>query len=138
MDSLLAASSSEYNSLETRPYESMHHFYPLTLSVQSRETPTMTDDIDIPTEPQAAVDALANHLIATAERPVPPATNRWLGEAEAVARDATSDDLDSPTRQKRVRQVATLLESADKTDDAVADRHIEAAIECCRVVLANE
>lgn len=98
----------------------------------------MTDDIDIPTEPQAAVDALANHLIATAERPVPPATNRWLGEAEAVARDATSDDLDSPTRQKRVRQVATLLESADKTDDAVADRHIEAAIECCRVVLANE
>ena len=98
----------------------------------------MTNEIDIPSEPRAAVDALANHLTATAERPIPPATNRWLGEAEAVARDATSDDLDTPTKRKRVRQVATLLESADKTDDAVADRHIEAAIECCRVVLADE
>jgi len=98
----------------------------------------MTDEIDIPTEPRAAVDALATHLTATADRPVAPATNRWLGEAEAVARDATSDDLDKQTRQKRVRQVVTLLESADETDDVVADRHIEAAIECCRVVLANE
>jgi len=43
----------------------------------------MTDEIDIPTEPRAAVDALATHLTATADRPVPPATNRWLGEAEA-------------------------------------------------------
>ena len=100
--------------------------------------PTMTDETDVPTEPRAAVDALAEHLTATAERPIPPATNRWLGEAEAVARDAASDDLDSSTRQKRVRQVATLLESADKTDDLVADQHIEAAIECCRVVLASE
>ena len=98
----------------------------------------MTDEIDIPTEPRAAVDALAAHLTATADRPVPPATNRWLGEAEAVARDATSNNIDTQTRQKRVRQVATLLESADETDDAVADRHIEAAIECCRVALDNE
>jgi len=98
----------------------------------------MSDESDIPVEPQAAVDALASHLTATADRPVPPATNRWLGEAEAVAHDATSDDLDSATRQKRVRQVATLLESADETDDEIADRHIEAAIECCQVVLADE
>ena len=98
----------------------------------------MTDKIDIPTDPRAAVDALAAHLTATADRPVPPATNRWLGEAEAVARDAASDDLDTQTRQKRVRQVATLLESADETDDAVADRHIEAAKECCQVILASE
>ena len=101
-------------------------------------TPVMTDEIDIPTEPRVAVDALATHLTATADRPVPPATNRWLGEAEAVARDATSNDLDAETRQKRVRQVATLLESADETDDVVADHHIEAAIQCCRVVLADE
>jgi len=98
----------------------------------------MTDEIDIPTEPRAAVDALAVHLTATADRPVPPVTNRWIGEAEAVARDAASDDLDTQTRQKRVRQVATLLESADETGDVVADRHIEAAIECCQVILANE
>lgn len=98
----------------------------------------MTGEIDIPTEPQAAVNALTNHLTATAEHPVPPAANRWLGEAEAVARDAPSDDLDSLTRQKRVRQVATLLESADETDDAVANHHIEAAIASCRVLLADE
>ncbi|MFW5956603.1 MAG: hypothetical protein ACOCQY_04290 [Halorhabdus sp.] len=99
----------------------------------------MTDNIDdVPTEPRAAVDALATHLTATADRPVPPATNRWLGEAEAVARDAASDNIDSQTRKKRVRQVVTLLESADETDDVVADRHIEAAIECCQVVLTHE
>jgi len=102
------------------------------------DTSTMTDEVEIPTEPAAAVDALAEHLTATADRPVPPATNRWLGEAEAVARDAASDDLDSQTRRKRVRQVATLLESADETDDVVADRHIEAAIQCCQVVLADD
>ena len=98
----------------------------------------MTNEIDIPTDPRAAVDALADHLTATADRPVSPATNRWLGEAEAVARDATSDDIDRTTRQKRVRQVATLLESADEPDDEVANRHIQAAIECCQVVLADE
>ena len=53
----------------------------------------MTNKIDIPSEPRAAVDALANHLTATVERPIPPATNRWLGEVKAVACDATSDDL---------------------------------------------
>lgn len=97
----------------------------------------MTDETDVPTEPRAAVDALADHLTATADRPVPPATNRWLGEAEAVARDATSEGLDKPTRRKRVQQAADLLESADETGDEVADRHIEAAIECCQAFLNN-
>ncbi|MFW5977707.1 MAG: hypothetical protein ACOCP2_00540 [Halohasta sp.] len=99
----------------------------------------MSDDrYDVPTEPRAAVDALAAHLTATAERPVPPATNRWLGEAEAVARDAASEGLDSETRRKRVGQAADLLESAAETGDEVADRHIDAAKQCCRVVLEGE
>jgi len=97
-----------------------------------------TDPSDVPTEPRAAVDALADHLIATAERPVPPATNRWLGEAEAVARDGASEDLDSETRRKRVRQAADLLESADETGDEIADDHIEAAKQCCQVVLDDD
>jgi len=95
----------------------------------------MTDETQVPTDPRAAVNALADHLTATADRPVPPATNRWLGEAEAVARDAASDGLDSDVRRKRVRQAASLLESADATGDEVADRHIEAATACCQVVL---
>lgn len=98
----------------------------------------MTDETHVPTEPQAAVDALANHLTATADRPVPPATNRWLGEAEAVALDAATDGLDSETRRKRVRQTADLLASADATGDEIADRHIEAAIECCDVILRDK
>ena len=106
-----------------------------TATVPTVEHALMSDDIQVPAEPDAAVDALADHLIATAERPVPPATNRWLGEAEAVARDAASDGLDSETRRKRVRQAATLLESADETGDETADQHIEAATACCQVVL---
>jgi len=98
----------------------------------------VTDPTDVPTEPRAAVDALADHLTATAERPVPPATNRWLGEAEAVARDAASEGLDTETRRKRVRQAAELLESANETGDEIADDHIEAAKRCCRVVLGDD
>lgn len=100
----------------------------------------MTDDeiSAVPTEPQAAVDALADHLSATGERPVPPATNRWLGEAEAVARDAASDGLDNKTRRKRVQQAADLLDSADETGDEIADSHIDAAKQCCQVVLDSD
>jgi len=97
-----------------------------------------TDPSRVPTDPRAAVDALADHLTATAERPVPPATNRWLGEAEAVARDGASEGLDTETRRKRVRQAADLLESAAETGDEVADEHIEAAKRCCRVVLDDD
>lgn len=95
----------------------------------------MSDEIQVPDDPNAAVDALADHLTATADRPVPPATNRWLGEAEAVARDAATDGLDTDTRRKRVQQVEQLLASADETDDEIADQHIEAATACCRTIL---
>ncbi len=101
----------------------------------------MSDDAgneqSTPTDTDSAVDALAEHLTATGERPVPPATNRWLGEAEAVARDAATEGLDEQTRRKRVRQVAKLLESAGETGDEQAASHIEAARACCRVVLRD-
>jgi hypothetical protein len=93
---------------------------------------------EVPSEPRAAVDALVDHLSTTGERPVPPATNRWLGEAEAVARDAATDGLDTETREKRVRQAADLLDSAAETSDEIADKHIKAARECCRVVLDEQ
>lgn len=98
----------------------------------------MTETADVPTEPRAAVEALADHLSTTGERPIPPATNRWLAEAEAVARDATTKGLDTETRRKRVQQAADLLDSADRTGDDTADRHIEAAIQCCRVALDDQ
>ena len=88
-----------------------------------------------PEDPAAASDALAAHLTATAERPIPPATNRWLGEAEAVARDAASDDIDPATRRRRVQQVAALLAEAESTGDNRADDHIASADACCQVIL---
>lgn len=97
----------------------------------------MDADEQPPTDPDTAVEKLSEHLIATADRPVPPATNRWLGEAEAVARDAASDGIDAATRRKRVQQVATLLSEADTTGDDIADDHIAAAEACCQVVLAD-
>lgn len=99
---------------------------------------TDTERSTVPSEPRAAIDTLVDHLSSTGERPVPPATNRWLGEAEAVARDAASEGLDGDTRQKRIRQTADLLASADKTGDDTADSHIEAAKQCCRVVLEDD
>ena len=96
------------------------------------------DTPDVPAEPRVAVEALADHLAATAERPVPPTTNRWLGEAEAVARDAASEGLDDETRRKRVRQAAELLDSAGETGDETADRHLAAAEQCCRVALDGD
>lgn len=97
----------------------------------------MTND-EVPTTPAEAVTALANHLTATADRPVPPATNRWLGEAEAVSRDAATEGLDADIREKRVRQVAELLESAGETGDTVADDHLAAARACCEVILQDD
>ena len=95
----------------------------------------MEPTAEIPADPDAAVDALADHLVATAERPVPPSTNRWLGEAEAVARDAATDDIATAVRRKRVQQVADLLSEADATGDDAADDHIASAKACCAVIL---
>lgn len=71
------------------------------------------------------------HLSATAELPIDPRTNRWLGEAEAVARDAATSDLDDGTIRKRLRQVAHLLDEADETGHDAADDHLAAAREAC-------
>ena len=90
----------------------------------------------IPSDTDAAVTALYEHLHATGERPVTPATNRWLGEAEAVARDAASDSIGPDARTKRVEQALMLLESADATGDETADEHVAAAIDCCQQILS--
>lgn len=80
---------------------------------------------------------LHRHLEATAELPIDPRTNRWLGEAEAVAGDAALNDLaEAPTR-KRVSQVAHLLEEADQTGHDEADDHLDAARSLCDRILED-
>lgn len=61
---------------------------------------------------------LHSHLVATAELPIDPKTNRWLGEAKAVASDAASPGLDP------------------KNEDAVA--HLDAAREARRELLPDD
>lgn len=85
----------------------------------------MTD----PTLADLAADLHA-HLAATAELPVPTAESRWLGEAEAVAADAARGDADAAVVEKRVRQVADLLEHVDRTGVPEADDRVAAARDC--------
>ncbi|ELY54089.1 hypothetical protein C491_19877 [Natronococcus amylolyticus DSM 10524] len=92
----------------------------------------MTDSEDS-LEDQLA--ALRDHLEATAELPIDPQTNRWLGEAEAVARDAAAADVDPETARKRIQQVQRLLSAADDPDHEDAVAHCEAARELCDRIL---
>lgn len=94
--------------------------------------PSVTDPDDAL---ESRLAALRDHLEATAELPIDPKTNRWLGEAEAVARDATADDVDPETARKRVRQVQRLLSAADDPDHEDAVAHLEAARELCDRIL---
>lgn len=81
---------------------------------------------------------LHEHLEATASLPIEPKTNRWLGEAEAVARDAATSDLDRATARKRVGKVADLLEEVDGTGSEAADERVEAARELCERILESD
>ena len=67
------------------------------------------------------------HLAATAERPVEMGASRWLGEAEAVAADAASENIPPPAVAKRIAQVRNLLANVGETGDSEADEHVDAA-----------
>ncbi len=84
---------------------------------------------------QTAAREIHEHLEATAELPIDHRTNRWLGEAEAVAADAAFNDLDAETMAKRLSQVRHLLEEADAAGHPEADEHLEQAREVCARVL---
>ncbi|MFC5971746.1 hypothetical protein ACFPYI_10425 [Halomarina salina] len=70
---------------------------------------------------------LADHLVATGERPVDSRTNAWLGEAEALALDIAEADLDPAVERERAGHVVDLLSNVESTGDGEADRHVEAA-----------
>ncbi|WP_276270819.1 hypothetical protein [Haloarcula litorea] len=70
---------------------------------------------------------LRDHLAATGERPVERTASRWLGEAEAVARDAAAAGVAPEVRRERVEQVRELLDEVGETGDEVADEHVAAA-----------
>ncbi|WP_339103527.1 hypothetical protein [Haloterrigena salinisoli] len=81
---------------------------------------------------------LHRHLEATAELPIDRTANRWLGEAEAVAADVATSDLERETVLERVAKVQHLLGEVDETDHEGADDHLEAAEEICAKILEDE
>ncbi|SIR87712.1 hypothetical protein [Natronorubrum thiooxidans] len=103
----------------------------------------MTDD-----SPPAAADdnesgvarqarQLHHQLEATAELPIDREANRWLGEAEAIAADAATSDLEDATVRERVATVQDLLAEIDDTGHDEADDHLEAAKRICRAILES-
>lgn len=70
---------------------------------------------------------LADHLQATEERPIDPKTNRWLGEAEAVATDLVGTDVAASVAADRAATVVELLDHVDSLDDQVATEHVDIA-----------
>lgn len=81
---------------------------------------------------EALDDLLADlhaQLEATAELPIRPSANRWIGEAEAVAADLADREAEAATVRERVGHVRTLLESADGTGNDEADERVRAALE---------
>ncbi|ELY57690.1 hypothetical protein [Natronolimnohabitans innermongolicus] len=93
----------------------------------------MTDD-----SLEARTRRLHDHLEATAELPIDRQANRWLGEAEAIARDAASHDLEREVVVDRVRKVQRLLSEVDETGHDEADDHLEAAKACCEAILDGD
>ncbi|WP_226006773.1 hypothetical protein [Natrinema salinisoli] len=90
---------------------------------------------DVSASLEAQTRALSRHLEATAELPIDRRTNRWLGEAEAVARDLATSELDSETTVERLETVRRLLAEVDDTGHPGADDHLEAATRVCMEIL---
>lgn len=80
---------------------------------------------------------LHRHLAATAEVPIDRKTNRWLGEADAVARDVATSDLEHEIVRERIENVRNLLAAAGEPDHGEAREHLEAARRLCDEILAE-
>ncbi|WP_224332450.1 hypothetical protein [Haloprofundus halobius] len=78
----------------------------------------MPDDLD------GLLSELHAELEATAELPIAPRANLWLGEAEAVAADLASDDIDDDVVARRVAHVRRLLGNVEATENAEADARV--------------
>ncbi|WP_224269837.1 hypothetical protein [Haloprofundus salinisoli] len=81
----------------------------------------MSDDLE------TLLSDLHAELEATAELPIAPRANTWLGEAEAVAADLTAGDVDEDVVARRIAHVGRLLDNVGETENDDADAHVAAA-----------
>lgn len=77
-------------------------------------------------------------LAATGALPVERRASRLLGEAEAVAADAATSELEPAVTRKRLEQVLELLEAIEETNSERAEEHVERARSICHEVLSEE
>lgn len=97
------------------------------------------DDTSDSVPPTETVEAVHEHLAATAELPVDVTASTYLGEAEAVASDAVAaahDDQFGVVRM-RLEQVADLLSHVDTTGNATVDDHVAEARRLAEQVVAS-
>jgi len=85
------------------------------------DTPADLDGLDA----DALAERVYTSLSASEELPLDRETNRWLGEAQAVAEDMRGD-IPPETRRKRADQVLDLLGNVE-TDHPVASELVTAA-----------
>lgn len=76
--------------------------------------------------------ALHSHLEATAHLPLDSGTNRWLGEAQAVAADLATNELAAEVVATRAATVVELLEAAGEIDHEEASDHVTAGLNIAR------
>ncbi|SDK71824.1 hypothetical protein [Natronorubrum texcoconense] len=93
----------------------------------------MTDDSHPARTANGAEDSLEDqtqqlhrHLEHTAELPIDRDANRWLGEADAIARDVATSDLEREVVVERVEKIQHLLSEVDETGHVAGDEHLEA------------
>src|SRR6056297_254423 len=79
------------------------------------------DDLD------EVLESVHEHLVATGALPVERTAARWIGEAEAIAGDVATADLESAVLASRLGHVRSLLAEVESTGDDQADEHLERA-----------
>ncbi|GAB6879142.1 hypothetical protein JCM17823_14160 [Halorubrum gandharaense] len=73
--------------------------------------------------------ALHEHLRATEELPVEREAGWRIGEAQGLAAQVASGDLDDAVVRERAAEIRELLAEIDRTGDREADDRVEAARE---------
>jgi hypothetical protein len=81
---------------------------------------------------QALTAGIHEHLEATEQLPLDAGTNRWLGEAQAVAADIATSDVPATVAIDRAETVVDLLERAGDIDDPVAREHVATSLTLAR------
>lgn len=80
-----------------------------------------------PEEHETILVAIHDHLAECLELPVERTASRWIGEAEAVARDLVESDLEDAVVAEGLGHVRDLLAEVEETGDERADEHVERA-----------